>query len=307
MMLARKSFTSAFTWSAAAPILGRQRRYAGAKATAANVKAVRAETGLPMKICRQALENSGNDVTAALAWIEETEGQRAEKAQAKVADRAVTEGVITVLVDDRKASLVHLGCGSDFVARNEMFVDLGDEIAAHLIGGSFNTTSCIEGGNVVYKACNVDPASLAEEVVASGENVGSMIGGIVAQIGENIQLQRGCTIELESSGILGRYIHNHGTFGCAVGLGSVADCGGNGESNVALANKVAQHIVAMDPGFSYGISGGDMHSEGIAAVLDAPFLFDPNVAVGDMLAIEAADFQLESFVRWGVADEQDRM
>eukprot|EP00729_Bicosta_minor_P019696 gene19696-11930_t len=272
MMLARKSFTSAFTWSAAAPILGRQRRYAGAKATAANVKAVRAETGLPMKICRQALENSGNDVTAALAWIEETEGQRAEKAQAKVADRAVTEGVITVLVDDRKASLVHLGCGSDFVARNEMFVDLGDEIAAHLIGGSFNTTSCIEGGN-------------AEEVVASGENVGSMIGGIVAQIGENIQLQRGCTIELESSGILGRYIHNHGTFGCAV---------------------VAQHIVAMDPGFSYGISGGDMHSEGIAAVLDAPFLFDPNVAVGDMLAIEAADFQLESFVRWGVADEQDR-
>jgi len=291
---------------AAAATFGSQRRFAGAKATAANVKAVRAETGLPMKICRQALENSGNDVEAALAWIEETEGQRAEKAQAKVADRAVTEGVITVLIEDKKASLVHLGCGSDFVARNDMFVELGDEIAAHLIGGNFNVSTGMIGSNVVFKGCNVDPASLAEEVIASGDNIGSMIGGIVAQIGENIQLQRACSLELETAGVLGRYIHNKGTFGCAVGLGGDAD---GGDANVALANKVAQHIVAMDPGSTYGFSGSTAHAEGIAAVLDAPFLFDPSVAVGDMLAIEAeagSNLKLESFVRWGVADEQDR-
>ena len=65
----------------------------------------------------------------------------------------------------------------------------------------------------------------------------------------------------------------------------------------------------MDPGYTYGFAGSDAHAEGIAAVLDTPFLFDPNVAVGDMLAVEAGDgpsFQLESFTRWGIGDEQDR-
>ena len=61
-------------------------------------------------------------------------------------------------------------------------------------------------GQVVFQSCNVDPASLAAEVVASGDNIGSMIGGIVAQIGENIQLQRACTLELTAPGVLGRCV-----------------------------------------------------------------------------------------------------
>jgi hypothetical protein len=46
----------------------------------------------------------------------------------------------------------------------------------------------------------------------------------------------------------------------------------------------------------------------VKTVLETPFLFDPNVAVGDMLEIEAQKLgmdalALEGFVRWGISDE----
>lgn len=42
------------------------------------LQAVREQTGLAMKVCRQALEESGDDVTAALAWIEANAAARGE-------------------------------------------------------------------------------------------------------------------------------------------------------------------------------------------------------------------------------------
>lgn len=103
---------------------------AAAKATAAEVKALRDRTGAGMMDCKQALEEAGGDTDAAIEILR----KRGAASAAKRSGRGTGEGVISTYVhaDSRKGALVEIQCETDFVARNEDFQEFARQVAIHV-------------------------------------------------------------------------------------------------------------------------------------------------------------------------------
>jgi elongation factor Ts len=97
---------------------------------ASEVKALRDQTGAGMMECKSALKESGGDLEKAIEILR-------VKGQAKAAkrgEREAAEGVISHYVhsNGRIGSLVEANCETDFVARNEEFVEFARDIALHI-------------------------------------------------------------------------------------------------------------------------------------------------------------------------------
>lgn len=94
------------------------------------IKALREETGVSIMKCKAALEESGGDMDKARDILRDI----SSKAAAKKADRELGSGVVSSYVHPDKSIgvLVHLSCETDYVARNEDFVNLGSDIAMHI-------------------------------------------------------------------------------------------------------------------------------------------------------------------------------
>jgi elongation factor Ts len=98
--------------------------------TATDVKSLRDQTGAGMMECKRALEESGGDVERAIEILR-------VKGQAKAAkrgERQAAEGVISHYVhfNGRIGSLVEVNCETDFVARNEEFLEFARDVALHV-------------------------------------------------------------------------------------------------------------------------------------------------------------------------------
>jgi elongation factor Ts len=98
--------------------------------SAADVKALRDRTGAGMMECKQALEESGGDAEKAIELLR-------VKGQAKAAkrgEREAAEGVVSHYVhfNGRIGALVEVNCETDFVARNDEFLDFARQVALHV-------------------------------------------------------------------------------------------------------------------------------------------------------------------------------
>jgi translation elongation factor Ts len=80
--------------------------------TAKDVSSLRQSTGAGMMDCKKALEESGGDIEAAKQWLRE----KGLAASAKRDDRDNAQGVVSIIVDGARASIVKLKCETDFVA-----------------------------------------------------------------------------------------------------------------------------------------------------------------------------------------------
>jgi len=98
--------------------------------TTATVKELREATGAGVLDCRKALEATGGDFDAAVAYLREKGLAEA----AKKVDRAAREGVIEAYVHhgSRVGVILELNCETDFVARTEEFRKLAHELALHI-------------------------------------------------------------------------------------------------------------------------------------------------------------------------------
>ncbi len=104
--------------------------------TAAEVKQLRELTDAPMMACKQALEDADGDIEAAADLVRERTGA---KMDARAAERTATEGLIhsylhtpTPDVPARVGVLLELNCETDFVARNDRFQQLAQDLAMHI-------------------------------------------------------------------------------------------------------------------------------------------------------------------------------
>ncbi len=95
--------------------------------TSAQLKELRDATGISVMQCKKALEEAGGDMDKARIILQKKGGEIA----LKKSDRVLGAGVIGSYVHGTHevASLVHLACETDFVAKNEEFVALAREIA----------------------------------------------------------------------------------------------------------------------------------------------------------------------------------
>jgi len=98
----------------------------------AEIKALREQTGAGVMDCKRALEASGGDVDAAVAFLR----QKGLATAREKADRVAREGVIASYIHhgSRLGVLIELNCETDFVARTDDFQQLARELAMQVAG-----------------------------------------------------------------------------------------------------------------------------------------------------------------------------
>jgi elongation factor Ts len=98
--------------------------------TAKEVKALRDRTGAGVLACREALSESGGDVERAVEILR----ARGQAQAAKRAGAEATEGVVQSYIHagNKIGVLVEVDCETDFVARNENFVEFARDLALHI-------------------------------------------------------------------------------------------------------------------------------------------------------------------------------
>ena len=98
--------------------------------TAADVKALRDRTGAGVLACREALSESGGDVDQAIEILR----TRGQAQAARRAGEEAREGVVQSYIHhgNRIGAMVEVNCQTDFVARNEKFVEFARDVALHV-------------------------------------------------------------------------------------------------------------------------------------------------------------------------------
>jgi elongation factor Ts len=98
--------------------------------SAKDVKALRDRTGAGVLACREALTESGGDVEQAIEILR----ARGQAQAAKRAGAEAREGVVQSYIHhgNRIGAMVEVDCETDFVARNEQFVEFARDIALHV-------------------------------------------------------------------------------------------------------------------------------------------------------------------------------
>src|SRR6476469_6418257 len=98
--------------------------------TAADVKALRERTGAGMMDCKNALTEADGDIEKAVEILRVKMGNKL----GKLAGRETTEGTVQSYVHatGKVGVLVEVGCNTDFVAKNEDFIEFAKDIALHI-------------------------------------------------------------------------------------------------------------------------------------------------------------------------------
>ena len=186
--------------------------------TAAMVKELREKTGAGMLDCKKALVEADGDMNAAIDFLRE---KGIAKAAAK-GDRIAAEGLTAVAVDGNKAALVEINSETDFVAKNERFQTLVQNIADAVLRNGSETAE----------------AALASEYEA-GKTIDTYISEEASTIGEKISLRRVALFTKADDAVFGSYLHMGGRIGSVVVI--------EGTTDETVAKDVAMHIAAARP------------------------------------------------------------
>ncbi|HEX2105276.1 MAG TPA: translation elongation factor Ts [Solirubrobacteraceae bacterium] len=98
--------------------------------TASDVKELRQRTGAGMMDCKAALQEAGGDMDKAVEILRVKMGSKI----GKLADRTATEGTVQSYIhaNGKVGVLVEVDCNTDFVAKNDDFVNFAREVAMHI-------------------------------------------------------------------------------------------------------------------------------------------------------------------------------
>ncbi len=182
----------------------------------ADVKKLRDQTGAGMMDCKTALVESEGNYDKAVKILKE----KGLAAAAKRSSRATEEGRIFTKIKAGKAVILELTCETDFVARNEKFMKLGDD--------------------------------LAEEIIKSGaasvnDKLNGIVRDVISTIKENMSLKRIKTMAVAENEYAVDYIHGAGNIGVIVKLKADNPALFAKESVKAFAFDCALHVAAFSP------------------------------------------------------------
>ena len=186
--------------------------------SAADVKKLRDQTGAGMMDCKKALTESEGDFDKAVEILR----LKGQKLSLKRADREAKEGAVIALVNENatQGAVIRLSCETDFVAKNEDFVNFAQDIAKLAL------TNLPADRDALL--------ALPYGEVTLGEKVTEQVGAI----GEKIEVAEYAKLEAP---MVTSYIHSGNRAGVLVGL-SKADA-----SFDAPGRDVAMQVAAMKP------------------------------------------------------------
>ena len=192
--------------------------------SASLVKELRDITGAGMMDCKNALNENGGDIEASIDWLRKKGIAKADKKSGRTA----AEGLVGVVSQGAKASMVEFNTETDFASRNEDFQALVRGIAKVAIGtdGSVDAISAADMG---------------------GKPVSENVTDAISTIGENMGLRRACVVEV-SNGVVASYIHNAITDGLGkIGVLVALESTGDAAALDAIGRQVAMHVAATNP------------------------------------------------------------
>jgi len=186
--------------------------------TAQMVKELREKTGAGMMDCKKALQQTDGDMEKAIDFLRE----KGIASAAKKADRIAAEGLTSIVVDGNDAVILEVNAETDFVAKNEAFQTLVQELGQHLLSKK--------------------PASLEEALASTMENgavVQEHINSAISKIGEKMNLRRFEVKTKTDNGAFGAYLHMGGRISVLTVL--------EGTTDESIAKDISMHIAALNP------------------------------------------------------------
>ena len=190
--------------------------------TAADVKNLREMTGVGMMDCKKALTASDGDMDKAVEWLRE----KGMAASAKKASRIAAEGMAYAAVIDGVGVVVEVNAETDFVGKNEKFVDFVKGVAA-------TVAKCNPADLDALMECKYNGTDLT---------VTQQQQEMVLVIGENIKVRRFARF---ADGISVPYVHAGGKIGVLVNLTTDLSA----DKVEEIGKDVAMQIAALNPRF----------------------------------------------------------
>jgi len=272
--------------------------------TASDVAKLREQTGAGMMDCKKAMEEAGGDMEAAAEILRKKGVIKA----AKRGDKIAAEGLVQVKTRGNIGVILEVNSETDFVAKNEEFKKMVDEIAEFLL--------------------DKKPASLEN---ALAEKIGDTtltdyINNAIAKIGEKITLRRFSILEKGDNGVFGPYLH----MGGKIAILSIL----NNTTDENLARDISMQVAAAFPKFlnremvdtktlnkEKEIYAEQLRAQGKpeniienilkgkmdkfyseVCLLEQPFIKDEEKNITAYLAEKGADIKVEKFVRFELGE-----
>lgn len=184
--------------------------------TADIVKKLRDATGAGMMDCKKALVQAEGDFAKAEKILKEM----GLAAVAKRAGRATNNGRAFTLVKNGKAVILEMACETDFVARNQDFIALGEQLCHDVIDNGYT--------------------SIVAELEAKVQN-------LITKIKENMSLKRFELIDLADNQLASQYVHGEGSLAVLVLLESDKKDTLELDAVKQFAFDCALHVAAFSP------------------------------------------------------------
>ena len=187
-----------------------------AEITASMVKELREKTDAPMMECKKALSEAAGDLAKAEEILRVKLGNKASKA----ATRVTAEGIVGIYIsaDAKLGAMVEVNCETDFVAKNDEFLALVQNVAELV---------------ATKNPADVEALSALD---INGQSVEETRKALIGKIGENMSIRR--FVRVDAKGAVASYIHGGSKIGVLIDL-----VGGD----EALAKDLAMHIAASKP------------------------------------------------------------
>ena len=182
------------------------------------IKELRDISGAGLMDCKKALENSNGDIDKAMDYLREKGISKAAKKEGRIA----AEGLSTVLVEGNNAAVVEVNCETDFVAKNEKFINLVNTIAKLIVE---NDVTTLEEANEL----KTEEGTLRDTLV-----------NMTATIGEKISFRRFARLTKTDSQNFGGYIHMGGKISVLTLVEGASE---------EVAKDVSMHSAAMRPSY----------------------------------------------------------
>lgn len=184
--------------------------------SASMVKELRESSGAGMLDCKKALEATNGNMEEAINWLREKGISKA----AKKATRIAAEGLAFAKIDGNKAVVVEVNSETDFVAKNEEFKALVDEIATSVLNS------------------DAKDMESANSIEVDGKKLEELITEKVATIGEKLSFRRFEIVHKNDDQVFGTYSHMGGKIVTLTVLDG---------SDAELAKDIAMQAAAMRP------------------------------------------------------------
>ena len=188
-----------------------------------DIKKLREMTDAGMMDCKKALSESDGNMDKAVEWLR----NQGLGAAAKKAGKVAAEGAVSVKVDGSKAVIVEINSQTDFVAQNDKFKAVLNDVVNHAFDNNLADADAINASTI------------------NGQSFEEYLSLQVATIGEKLVVRRSALINGDETTAVNGYVHANGQV--AVIIEAKCDSAECAKTMTSALKDVAMHAAAMSP------------------------------------------------------------